>query len=247
MNDKEEQSHKPGFENKTQPHTFRTQTNVPAGPNQQREAVGQIRRQHRQKKTKVKKRGRRRLILWSQILIALFICITAGLAIRAIEITTIRSGGISWAEEIQRGNYSIAADKFTTAASMVVSQAFASDLSTESIMKDFNAALPHLKNAGYILTEMEVELGIPPKLIPHFYHNPEIQLNMTKTLKALGDNNIGSALIIALAEAGELQKQLEVAEMQFNHIEVELGPIPALRLQYKNDHAIKQYIHKNGH
>ena len=70
---------------------------------------------------------------------------------------------------------------------------------------------------------------------------------MQKTLKAIGDNNIGAALIIALAEAGSLQKQIEVADMQFNHIEVELGLIPALKLQYKNDVGIKDYIHRDSH
>jgi len=246
MSGNEEQSpHDNGIEHKAQSHAFHAHANTQSDSGH--DTVERIRQQHKKKKSKQKKTGRKRLIFWSQILIAVFICITAGLTMRAIEIATIRSGGTSWIEEIKRGHYGIAADKFSAMASIAVSQVFASDLSTENIMKDFNAALPHLKQAGYILTEMEVEIGFPPKLIPHFYHDPKIELDLNKTLKALGDNNLGSALIIALAEAGELQKQLEVAEMQFNHIEVELGPIPALRLQYKNDHAIKDYIHRSGH
>jgi hypothetical protein len=59
-----------------------------------------------------------------------------------------------------------------------------------------------------------------------------------------GNYSIGAALILVLAEAGDPQKKVAVADMQFNHIEVELGPIPALRLKYKNDSAIKHYIHK---
>jgi len=243
----DERAQEAAFENEAASHTFHSHTKARPDTEEGLKAVERIRQKHRLKKRKMKRAGPRRLIFWGQILIVLFICITAGLTIRTMEIAAIKSGGTSWIEELEQGNYSRAAKKFSSTASIAVSQVFASDLSVENIMKDFNAALPHLKGAGYILTEMEVELGIPPKLIPHFYHDPEIKLDLKKTLKALENNSIGRALIIALAEAGELQKQLEVGEMQFNHIEVELGPIPALRLQYKNDNAIKQYIHKSGH
>lgn len=200
------------------------------------EVVARIRDRHRRKKSGTKpspKSSGRRIILWSQLLIVLFIIITAGLTIRAIETTTIRTGGISWFDELKRGNFTAAAEKFTTVASTSISQVFSSDLSRERLMKDFNAALPHLKKAGYTLTELEVELGIPPKLIPHFYHNPDVRLDMEQTLAALKDNGIGTALMHALKEAGSLQKELEVSDMKFSHIEVELGPIPSLKLQYK--------------
>jgi len=194
------------------------------------------------KRHKAHKKGKHRTIFWGQIIITLFIFITAGLTIRAIEMATIKSGFPTWMDELKQGNISLAVEKFSITASAAVSQVFNSDLSIETLMKDFNDALPHLKKAGYILIEMEVELGIPPKLIPHFYHDGDIELEMDETLKALGDNNIGKALIMALSQAGELQKQIEVADMKFDYIEVELGPIPGLKLQYKNYYAVKKKI-----
>lgn len=190
------------------------------------------------------KKGKRRIIFWSQVSIVLLIFITAGLTIRAIEMATIRSTPPTWIDELKRGNIGLAIEKFSTTSSIAVSQLFKSDLTTESLMRDFNDALPHLKKAGYILIEMEVEVGIPPKLIPHFYHDGEIKLNLEKALEDLGDNSIGKALMIALAQAGELQKQIEVADMAFDYIEVELGPIPGLKLQYKNYYAVKKKLFK---
>jgi hypothetical protein len=70
-----------------------------------------------------------------------------------------------------------------------------------------------------------------------------LKTNWVEDMKQ-GNHSIGAALILVLAEAGDPQKKVAVADMQFNHIEVELGPIPALRLKYKNDGAIKHYIHK---
>ena len=214
---------------------------------EENETISRIRKKHQKLKSKVnkiRKSGRQRLIFWIQTLLVLFICITVGLTIRAFEMTTINSGGVSWFDELKQGNYDVAAEKFSISASAAISQVFSSNLSIESIMKDFNAALPHLRKAGYILSEMEVEIGIPPKLIPHFYHNPKIKLDLEKTLKAIGDNSIGRALIIALAEAAELQKQVEMADLRFNHVEVELGPIPSLKLKYMNDVDYDAYLDK---
>lgn len=209
-------------------------------------AVLRVRRKHRQKKHDVthKKGKKNRLIFWTQILLTGFLIVSIGLTIRAMELISIKNTDISWFQELQQGNYNQAADKFSTLASDAVGQVLDTNISTKSLMKDFNAALPQLKKAGYTLTELEVELGIPPKLIPHFYHDPTVHPNLEQSLDALKGNGIGTALMLALSKAGELQKELEVSGMQFSHIEVELGPIPSLKLQYKNNQAIEGYIHK---
>ncbi|MDQ6982492.1 MAG: hypothetical protein Q9M08_05765 [Mariprofundus sp.] len=239
---KEQHSDETSLGDKKHPHAFHAK--APSDAEQEHEAVNRIRTQHRLKNKKAKKKPKRRLVFWTKTLVVLMVCLTLGVAIWAIIKTTNKSGAAAWTEELKRGNYNLAAVKFSITASAAASQIFDSDISTETLMKDFNAALPHLRKAGYILTEMEVELGIPPKLIPHFYHDPDVKLDLQKSLKAIGDNTIGAALIIALAEAGSLQKQIEVADMQFNHIEVELGLIPALKLQYKNNVGIQNYIHR---
>ena len=159
---------------------------------------------------------------------------------------TIKSGSPTWIDELKQGNINLATEKFSITASAAVAQVFSSDLSIETLMKDLNAALPHLKKAGYTLTELEVELGIPPKLIPHFYHDPDVRLDMEQTLAALKDNGIGTALMHALKEAGSLQKELEVSDMKFSHIEVELGSIPSLRLQYKAQQVAGSALRNSG-
>jgi len=184
-----------------------------------------------------------RFIFWAKVILITFLVTSIGLTIRAMMNIDSNLKGNSWSDELRHGNIDRAAKKFFILTSDAVDQVFESDLSPETLIADFKAALPHLRKAGYVLTELEVEVGITPKLIPHFYHDPAIELDMDKTLAALEDNSIGTALMIALAQASKLQKTIEISDMQFNHIEVELGPIPSLKLQYKNDHAIKEYIH----
>ena len=40
----------------------------------------------------------------------------------------------------------------------------------QALIASFQQALPAIQTAGYELTEFEVELGVTPKLIPHFRH-----------------------------------------------------------------------------
>ena len=185
-----------------------------------------------------------RLILWAKVILITFLLVSIGITIRAmININSNMKEGTSWSEELKRGNIESAAQKLFTLSSDAIDQVFDSDLSPEALMADFNDALPHLKQAGYVLTELEIEVGISPKLIPHFYHDPAVNVDLNKALEALKENTVGTALMISLAQASRLQKTVEISHMQFNHIEVELGPIPSLKLQYKNDHAMKDYIH----
>jgi len=185
-----------------------------------------------------------RLILWAKIIVISFLVISIGITIRAMVTINAEHKGSSWMQELQKGNIDSAAKKFFMLTSNAVDHVFESELSPEALIADFKAALPHLSKAGYVLTELEIEVGISPKLIPHFYHDPTVKVDLDKVLASLKGNNIGTALMVSLAQASKLQKKVEISHMQFNHIEVELGPIPSLKLQYKNDHAIKDYIHQ---
>ena len=37
-----------------------------------------------------------------------------------------------------------------------------------TVINDLNDTLPHLAKAGYTMNELEIEVGVLPKLIPHF-------------------------------------------------------------------------------
>lgn len=211
-----------------EPETGRSESDVEA--REKHVPLRRIRRQRRMNRRKVIRR--RRLLFWSQITIAALLFITAGLIIRSLELATIEAGGISWTDELRQGHYALAFDKFSNISALALDRAFSEQLSMEELQQQFQDALPHLKKAGYTLTELEVELGIPPKLIPHFHHDRSVHLNMDMAIAEMGDNNIGVMLIRILAHAGEIQGELNMADLPFDDIEVELGAIPSVKLQY---------------
>lgn len=102
-----------------------------------------------------------------------------------------------------------------------------------TVVGDLNDALPHLANAGYTMNELEIEVGLPPKIIPHFTVSDTLIGNREQSLTYLEGNAVGSALFKALLRATELQQNIVINGMDFSRIEIELGLLPAVRLSYK--------------
>ena len=105
----------------------------------------------------------------------------------------------------------------------------------QALVASFQQALPAIQTAGYELTEFEVELGMTPKLIPHFRHAPKCSEDVDRARELVRENKLGTLILVGLLKAGEVHRQINVAGFYFSHIEIELGLIPSVRLQYKND------------
>ena len=69
-----------------------------------------------------------------------------------------------------------------------------------SLMEEFNAALPFLSEAGCTLHALEVELGLPPKLISHFAYATDSKLDRDTALKNLENNRFGYNLLKVLLD-----------------------------------------------
>lgn len=109
----------------------------------------------------------------------------------------------------------------------------------QELIESFQRALPEIRSAGYDLTEFEIELGVAPKLIPHFRYAETGAEDVARAQEALRENKLGSMILSALLKAGEVHGQIKVAGFGFSHVEIELGLVPSVRLQYKNEPEMK--------
>jgi hypothetical protein len=104
------------------------------------------------------------------------------------------------------------------------------------VVSSLNDSLPHLAKAGYTMDELEIEIGVPPKLIPHFSVDGALVENAENAEQALTDlegNIIGTSLFKALFKAATLQQKIVINGMSFSRLEIQLGLVPAVRLCYK--------------
>lgn len=104
--------------------------------------------------------------------------------------------------------------------------------------QSFNEALPYIERAGFSVTEIEVGIGISPKIVPH--------LRMVKAISArdrelLLDEVIEKRLIhtilTSLFSATVARKRLKFKQYHFTELEMELSVLPSVTLKFKPNHT----------
>lgn len=105
----------------------------------------------------------------------------------------------------------------------------------KSIINDFIEAGPLIEAAGFRIKDLEIELSVIPKLIPHFEKLTDVDdIVRADIMEQVKDKRIIRMLLKALYKADDFQKSLKMGGLEFTGIEIEITAIPAIRLIYKN-------------
>jgi len=93
--------------------------------------------------------------------------------------------------------------------------------------------LPIFESAGYKLKKFEVELGISPKIIPHFMVDESVtEEQKMAALEKVKDKRLMHLMLEALIKAGKLHGSLQIGDLDFCGVEVHLAAIPTVRLLF---------------
>jgi hypothetical protein len=100
--------------------------------------------------------------------------------------------------------------------------------------QQFNEALPYIERAGYDVTEVEVALGLSPKVVPHLKLR---ELITEEEQQALLDETQGKTLVntilSSLFRASTARRKLKFKRFHFEEIELEIGIIPGVVLKFR--------------
>ena len=104
----------------------------------------------------------------------------------------------------------------------------------KNVVNDFIAITPLIERAGYQIVDLEIELGLIPKLIPHFKKTREVtDAEKEEVLAELQEKRLMSMLVNALFKADNFQSGLNLTNYRYTGIEVEITALPAVRLKYR--------------
>jgi len=102
-------------------------------------------------------------------------------------------------------------------------------------MKDIKIITPIINKMGYEINEVEVELALIPKIIPHFNRHTIVKIEIQeKILAYCKEKNIPTLILTALVEASRLQNKMSFGKLKFTELEMELGIIPSLKMKFTN-------------
>jgi len=98
----------------------------------------------------------------------------------------------------------------------------------------FNDALPYIERAGYDVTEIEVGLGLSPKLVPHLKIRELISTEeQDQLIEETRDKKLVNTILISLFKAGAAHEKLKFNKFHFSDMELELSILPTVVLKFR--------------
>lgn len=107
----------------------------------------------------------------------------------------------------------------------------------------FNEALPYIERAGYVVTEIEVGLGLSPKVVPHLRLHEQIsEEEKAALLEETQDKKLVNTILGSLFRASAARSKLNFNKFHFSDIELELSILPTVVLKFKpnNGEPVKE-------
>ena len=95
-----------------------------------------------------------------------------------------------------------------------------------------NDAMPLLKEAGCSPSEVEVEIGLPPKVVANFATSEVSEEAIARITAEHPDKKLACAILKALQEGARWQKAVEVGDMHASTLAIEISLIPAIKLSF---------------
>lgn len=102
----------------------------------------------------------------------------------------------------------------------------------------FNEALPYIERAGYDVTEIEVGLGLSPKVVPHLRLRETIVADEQAALiEETREKKLVNTILTSLFKASTARERLKFKKFHFEDIELELSILPSVVLKFKPNTA----------
>lgn len=100
-------------------------------------------------------------------------------------------------------------------------------------LSDFNAALPIISLAGYTVSEVAVELGIPPKIVANFASIESVSdEKIEEILKQHQDAVLATMLVRAIMSARKLQDGMKIGSLRPKGLAISIGLSPSVVVKF---------------
>lgn len=104
---------------------------------------------------------------------------------------------------------------------------------TVQLLSDLNLVLGLLPDAGFEIGEVEVELGLVPKVTISLKLRGAVNEARLKSLQEKMDNAMLSAVLSSLIQASKLQDAVSVETLALKDVKVVMTAAPTVALQWK--------------
>lgn len=98
---------------------------------------------------------------------------------------------------------------------------------------ELNELLPTINAIGYEVKEIEIEIGIAPKLIPHFAKVRDVSEELVQfELDKYKGKKLSTFILSSLVKASTMRDIINIGSLKFTEVELELSVIPAVKMKF---------------
>ena len=124
-------------------------------------------------------------------------------------------------------------------------------LSTErikAVVAELNSASTLFSEAGFIMDQLDIDIGLSSHLIPHFRQLKEISSEeQEQVLAQLEDNSIIKFVLISLFKSSNMKSLLDNTDMFFHHVAIDISTAPSVRTVFKREYSIADQFETTRH
>ena len=111
----------------------------------------------------------------------------------------------------------------------------------KALIAELNNAHPVFTEGGFIMEQLDIEIGLIPKLTPHFIQLKEISSQEEEQLLSqLNDRKMIKFIMISLFKSSRMKSLMENTDMYFHGIEIEITATPSVRTVFKRGHSVAE-------
>ncbi|MBK7569750.1 MAG: hypothetical protein IPI31_18170 [Bacteroidetes bacterium] len=104
---------------------------------------------------------------------------------------------------------------------------------------DLIALSPLIEKTGFRTKEINIGVGVPPRIIFHFEKFANVsKSDIEALLKQHEDKTMLKVIVTTLVSADEFQSKLTLGSFKFNEIDIELGVPPEVNVKLVNSSAL---------
>lgn len=104
----------------------------------------------------------------------------------------------------------------------------------KAVISEVTNAFPLFEKAGFEIEEVQVEIGIAPKLMPRFRHVKDISVSDQEAiLEEVKDKQLIKFMLISLFKSSKMKNLIQDPKLNFHAIEIDLTAVPSVRGIFK--------------
>lgn len=101
-------------------------------------------------------------------------------------------------------------------------------------LRELDCSADTFREAGYELYDVEMELGLPQRLIVELEKVEDVSHSRVRSLAAANEANQAThAILLALLKAEELANRVDLTNLTYHRLMVYVGPLPVVRLCWR--------------